>query len=167
MLSLICVAMLTTTNKIVVENIPRTVVNENYQLNSDDSYFKQCLKSVDCRMLKEALYWEARGESDKGVIAVAYVILNRTNHKNWWPSTIKGVVTQPYQFSYRHDGSMDKGFTEKRQYVRVATIAAKVIDGIIPSPVAGSTYYHHKSISPYWAKVKRKVAQIGNHVFRQ
>ena len=159
--------MLTTTNKIVAERVDHPETVASYKLKTDEQYFKECMRSVQCKMLSEALYYESRSESDKGVIAVAHVILNRVNHPTLWPSTIKGVVTQPYQFSYRHDGSMDKGFTEKRQYVRVATIAAKVIDGIIPSPVAGSTYYHHKSISPYWSKVKRKVAQIGNHVFRQ
>lgn len=155
-----------TTNKTVVENIPHTVVKENYQLRSDDSYFKQCLKSVDCRMLKEALYWEARGESDKGVIAVAYVILNRTNHKNW-PSTIKEVITQPWQFSYRMEDNFQKGFTDKKQHRRMAIIAQKVLDGELKNPIGDATHYHHQRILPKWAKVKRKVVQIGNHVFRQ
>lgn len=165
MLSLISGVMLTT-NKSVVENIPHTVVKETYQLKSDDSYFKQCLKSVDCRMLKEALYWEARGESDRGVVAVAYVILNRTNHKNW-PSTIKEVITQPWQFSYRMEDNFQKGFTDKKQHRRMAIIAQKVLDGELNNPIGDATYYHHQRILPSWAKVKRKVAQIGNHVFRK
>lgn len=165
MLSLISGVMLTT-NKSVVENIPHTVVKETYQLKSDDSYFKQCLKSVDCRMLKEALYWEARGESDRGVVAVAYVILNRTNHKNW-PSTIKEVITQPWQFSYRMEDNFQKGFTDKKQHRRMAIIAQKVLDGELKNPIGDATYYHHQRILPSWAKVKRKVTQIGNHVFRQ
>ena len=155
-----------TTNKTVVENIPHTVVKESYQLKSDDSYFKWCMKNNDCKWMAQALYYEARSESDKGVTAVAHVILNRVNHR-YWPSTIKGVITQPWQFSYRHDGSMDKGFTDKKQYVRVAVIAAKVLEGEISSPIGSATYYHTISVAPVWAKVKRKVAQIGNHVFRQ
>ena len=156
-----------TTNKTFVENIPYTVVKENYQLRSDDSYFNRCLKSVDCRMLKEALYWEARGESDKGVIAVAYVILNRAKHPTQWPSTIKGVIEQPWQFSYRMEGNYQNGFTDKKQHRRMAIIAQKVLDGELKNPVGGAVYYHHQRILPSWAKVKRKVAQIGNHVFRQ
>ena len=155
-----------TTNKAVVENIPHTVVKENYQLRSDDSYFKQCLKSIDCRMLKEALYWEARGESDKGVIAVAYVILNRTNHKNW-PSTIKGVITQPWQFSYRMEDNFQKGFTEKKQYIRIAVLAAKVLEGSIANPVENAVYYHRHDISTQWSKKKKLVAKIGSHNFYQ
>lgn len=166
MLSLILGAMLMTTNKTVVENIPHTVVKENYQLRSDDSYFKWCMKNNDCKWMTQALYYESRSESDRGVAAVAHVILNRMNHK-YWPSTVKGVITQHKQFSYRHDGSMDKGFTDKKQYVRVAVIAAKVLEGEISSPVGNATHYHTTSVAPVWSKVKRKVAQIGNHVFRQ
>ena len=166
MLSLISGAMLMTTNKTVVENIPHTVVKESYQLKSDDSYFKWCMKNNDCKWMAQALYYEARSESDKGVTAVAHVILNRVNHR-YWPSTIKGVITQPWQFSYRHDGSMNKGFTDKKQYVRVAVIAAKVLEGEIASPVGNSVYYHRHDVSNKWTKVKRKVVQIGNHVFRR
>ena len=165
-LSLILGAMLMTTNKTVVENIPHTVVKESYQLKSDDSYFNQCLKSIDCRMLKEALYWEARGESDKGVIAVAYVILNRANHKNW-PSTIKGVITQPWQFSYRMEGNYQNGFTDKKQHRRMTIIAAKVLEGELKNPIGEAVYYHRYDVSNKWTKVKRKVVQIGNHVFRK
>ena len=163
---LILVSGILATNKVVVENIPHTVVKESYWLKSDDSYFKQCMKSAECRILKQALYWEARGEPDKGVIAVAYVILNRTNHKNW-PSTIKEVITQPWQFSYRMEDNFQKGFTDKKQHRRMAIIAQKVLDGELKNPVGGAVYYHHQRILPSWAKVKRKVAQIGNHVFRQ
>lgn len=166
-MSLICAAMLISTNKTIVENIPHTVVKESYWLKSDDSYFKQCMKSVDCKMLREALYWEARGESDKGVIAVAYVILNRTKHPTQWPSTIKGVITQPWQFSYRTEGNYQNGFTDKKQHRRMAIIAAKVLEGELKNPIGEAVYYHRYDVSNKWTKVKRKVVQIGNHVFRK
>lgn len=165
-MSLICAAMLMSTNKTVVESIPHTVSKENYQLKTDDWYFKWCMKDSDCKWMAEALYYESRSESDKGIAAVAYVIINRLEHK-YWPSTVKGVITQSKQFSYRNDGSMVKGFTEKKQYVRVAVIAAKVLKREISSPVADSVYYHRYDSTPYWSKVKRKVVQIGNHVFRR
>lgn len=135
-------------------------------LTKQEYTIDECEKSIDCRYLVQALYHEARGESDKGVIAVAYVILNRANHKNW-PSTIKGVITQPWQFSYRMEDNFQKGFTDKKQHRRMAIIAQKVLDGELKNPIGGAVYYHHQRILPRWAKVKRKVAQIGNHVFRQ
>lgn len=164
---LICVVTLTYTSKTAVKSVPHTVVKESYQLKSDDSYFKQCMKSVECKWLTEMGYHESRSESDKGVAAVMYVVLNRAKHPSLWPSTVKGVITQKSQFSYRFDGSLEKGFTDKKQYRRIAVIAQKVVSGEIASPVGSATHYHTTSISPYWSKVKRKVVQIGNHVFRQ
>lgn len=164
-MSLICVAMLTTTNKIVAERVdhPETVVQ--YTLKTDEQYYKECMRSVRCKWLAEATYYESRSESDKGVAAVAYVILNRVKHPTLWPNTISGVITQRNQFSYRHDGSMKKGFTEKEQYDRVATIAAKVLEGKIVNPVGKAVYYHTKNISTSWSRKKIKVAEIDNHVF--
>ena len=164
---LILVSGILATNKVVVENIPHTVVKESYWLKSDDSYFKQCMKSAECIILKQALYWEARGEPDKGVIAVAYVILNRAKHPTQWPSTIKGVIEQPWQFSYRMEGNYQNGFTDKKQHRRMAIIAQKVLEGELKNPVGDSTYYHRWDVSNKWTKMKRKVVQIGNHVFRQ
>lgn len=156
-----------TTNKIVVENIPHTVAKESYQLKSDDSYFKQCMKSVQCKWLTEMGYWEARGEPDKGVVAVMYVVLNRAKHPTQWPSTIKGVIEQPWQFSYRMEGNYQNGFTDKKQHYRMAVIAQKVLDGELDNPVGNSVYYHRYDVSNKWTKMKRKVVQIGNHVFRR
>lgn len=158
-LSLILSATLVTTNKNVVEEVPKAVVKP------EKDYYKSCIKSIRCRWLAEALYYESRSESDRGVAAVAYVILNRVNHPTLWPSTVAGVIKQKSQFSYRFDGSLKKGFTEQSQYVRVATIAAKAIDGSIKNPVGKATHYHIKNISTSWSKKKTVVAVIDNHIF--
>lgn len=160
-LSLICVAMLTTTNKTVVEEIPKIVAK------TDEEYYNQCLRSVRCRWLTEAAYFEARGESDKGVVAVVYVVLNRVKHPTLWPNTIAGVIKQRSQFSYRHDGSLEKGFTEKKQYVRIAVLAAKVLEGSVDNPIGESTHYHRHDISTQWSRKKKLVARIGSHNFYQ
>ena len=59
--------------------------------------------------LAEALYFEARGESIKGQVAVAEVILNRVE-SNKFPNTVCGVINQgtgrkyACQFTYTCDG---------------------------------------------------------------
>lgn len=108
---------------------------------------------------------ESRSESDKGVAAVLHVIMNRVNHPKMWPSTISGVISQPWQFSYRTDGSLEKGFTDKRQYRRIAVIAKKVLDGEISSPVGDSTHYHTKQVKPVWREKLTKIGSIGRHIF--
>ena len=145
---------------IVDQQIPfrKFLTKEEYLIN-------ECEKSIECRYLLQALYWEARGESDKGVVAVAYVILNRTKHPSW-PSTVEGVVTQPWQFSYRMENNFQKGFTDKKQYSRIAMVAQKVLAMELKNPIGGATHYHATSIkAPKWTRKKRVVAVIGNHVF--
>lgn len=145
---------------IVEQQIPlrKFLTKEEYLIN-------ECEKSIECRYLLQALYWEARGESDKGVVAVAYVILNRTKHPSW-PSTVEEVITQPWQFSYRMENNFQKGFTDKKQYSRIAMIAIKVLATELQNPIGEATHYHTIHIKvPKWARKKRVVAVIGNHVF--
>ena len=62
---------------------------------------------AEWQCLTEALYFEARGESLEGQIAVAEVILNRVDSP-LYPRTVCGVVKQRggggCQFSYTCDG---------------------------------------------------------------
>ena len=48
--------------------------------------------------LARIVYWEARGESEMGQLAVANVVLNRVRHENW-PDTIAEVIYQKHQFT--------------------------------------------------------------------
>lgn len=52
----------------------------------------------DVNELARIVYWEARGESEEGQLAVANVVLNRVRHKAW-PNTICGVIYQKHQFT--------------------------------------------------------------------
>lgn len=125
----------------------------------------RCAESKQCRLLTEVSYYESRSEGDKGVVAVMSVVLNRASHPTKWPNTIREVVYQKRQFSYTHDGSLKKGFTEKEQYTRISLLAHSVLNGGIDSDVGNATFYHRKDISPSWSKHKVKVAQIESHNF--
>lgn len=119
----------------------------------------------ECKWLAEVGYHEARGESDKGVAAVMHVVLNRKNHDTMWPATVSGVVTQKAQFSYRHDGSMKRGFAEKDQYKRMVKLAKAVVHGKIEDPTDGAVFYHTKAVKPGWSKRVKKLDVIGSHIF--
>ena len=94
------------------------------------------------------------------------VIMNRASHPTKWPNTIREVVYQKRQFSYTHDGSLKKGFTEKEQYTRIALLAHSVLNGGIDSPVEQATHYHTKQISPpNWSKKLKSRGRIGDHLF--
>jgi spore germination cell wall hydrolase CwlJ-like protein len=125
--------------------------------------------------LSEAIYHEARGESDQGQLAVANVIINRAMNKNY-PSTICGVVFQnadrglyKCQFTFACDGKSDMG-TEKRAWqhsVKMAAVAFHEFQlGDRPGVVPNSTlYYHTASVYPSWSRSFRRVASIGAHIF--
>ena len=84
--------------------------------------------------LATAIYFEARGESYRGQVAVAQVVLNRVKHK-LYPDTICGVVFQNQnrrnscQFSFACDGrperiTDDKSWAAGRRRSRAAPCRA-------------------------------------------
>ena len=129
-----------------------------------EQIFNDCMKSEDCRVMAHASYYEARNQSDEGVVAVMHVIKNRVAHKAW-PDTVKGVVYQKNQFSYLWDGSTKKAM-KKEQHKRMAVLAHKVLNGEVESPVADSVFYHTRYIKkPGWSKRVTKVGVLGDHIF--
>jgi spore germination cell wall hydrolase CwlJ-like protein len=125
------------------------------------------MRSLDC--LAEAIYYEARSETEDGQRAVAQVVLNRMRHPTY-PSTVCGVVYQGSerrtgcQFSFTCDGSLAipaRGFG----WDRARRIAAEALAGKVYAPVGYSTHYHTVAVLPYWASSLAKTAVIGAHIF--
>ncbi len=119
--------------------------------------------------LTEALYFEARGETLKGQLAVAEVILNRVDSRRY-PDTVCGVISQgakrmnACQFSFKCDGHPEK-FSERTAYERVGKIARLMLEGRERLLTDGATHYHTRHVSPSWARRLTKTAQIGVHLF--
>lgn len=127
-----------------------------------------CKKDKDCSKLAEALYHEARSESDEGVVAVAQVILNRSSHPKRWKHTVRGVIEEKWQFSYLWDGSVKRGMKNKAQVERMTIIAYDAIHGNIKSSlVKDALFYHTVGMKKYprWSKKKKLIATVGEHVF--
>ncbi len=119
--------------------------------------------------LAEALYFEARGESLAGQIAVAEVILNRVDSPRY-PNSVCGVIRQgeanggACQFSYRCDGRSDQP-TETTAYERMGKVAWAMLEGRPRTLTNKATHYHATRVNPSWASRMRKTAEIGDHVF--
>lgn len=119
--------------------------------------------------LTEALYFEARGESIRGMTAVAEVILNRVDARAY-PDTVCAVVNQGTgeryrcQFTYTCDGRAET-ITEPRAYERVGKIAKLMLDGAPRSLTGGAMYYHTRAVSPRWSKVFDRTVTIDDHHF--
>ncbi|MBT8416448.1 MAG: cell wall hydrolase [Silicimonas sp.] len=119
--------------------------------------------------LREALYFEARGETTKGIFGVAEVILNRVDDPRY-PSSVCGVVNQGTgeryrcQFTYTCDGRPETmGESESRDLV--GKVARIMLDGAPRNLTSGATHYHTKSVKPRWARVFPRTTTIGYHHF--
>ncbi len=124
---------------------------------------------LDC--LTQAVYYEARGETDSGQRAVAQVILNRVRHPAY-PKTICNVVYQGAvkrtgcQFSFTCNGIMSNR-VESWAWKRARTVAEDALDGYVMKSVGASTHFHVLGISPDWSVRMQRTATIGNHAFYQ
>jgi spore germination cell wall hydrolase CwlJ-like protein len=117
--------------------------------------------------LTEALYFEARGESLEGQIAVAEVILNRAD-SGLYPRTVCGVVKQRggggCQFSYVCDGRDDR-MHEAEAADLAGRIARAMLDAAPRVLTEGATHFHTGSVRPDWSKRFDRTAKIGAHYF--
>ena len=132
---------------------------------TDNERISQCESDKMCKYLAEAGYFESKGEPDKGVKAVMFVVLQRVADEKRWPSTVKGVLRQPAQFSYVSDGRLERGVVEKKRYKEIMVIAHKVLNGDTINPVPKANHFHATKLKRVWTKNMRVVAVIGNHVF--
>ena len=119
--------------------------------------------------LAEALYFEARGESLAGQVAVAEVILNRVDDGSY-PDSVCGVVRQGHdtegacQFSFYCDGRPEH-VNNREIFERIGKIAWVMLGGKPRILTGKATHFHATSVSPRWASRMVRTAQIGAHVF--
>ncbi|MDQ0546990.1 spore germination cell wall hydrolase CwlJ-like protein [Methylobacterium brachiatum] len=124
------------------------------------------------RCLSEAVYFEARSESEAGRAAVAQVVLNRVK-SGLYPSSVCGVVYQNRhhymgcQFSFACEGKSLR-ITDAGAWESATRIARSVIEGrTYLAEVGAATHYHADYVRPGWARRLRKMDVIGRHIFYQ
>lgn len=137
---------------------------EPYVASRDAAVFD---RSLQC--LTEAIYYEARSESEGGQRAVAQVVLNRVRHPAY-PNTVCGVVyqgshrTTGCQFSFTCTGVMGP-IGEPAAWNRARQIANAALRGQVYRPVGLAVNYHTTAINPYWASSLRTQTTVGAHIF--
>jgi spore germination cell wall hydrolase CwlJ-like protein len=117
--------------------------------------------------LQSALYFEARGESLRGQFAVAEVILNRVDSRDY-PNSVCAVVKQGgnggCQFSYVCDGNSDV-MRDRQAADKAGRIASIMLNGAPRGLTAGATHFHTRAVNPRWAHQFPRTATIGAHLF--
>jgi spore germination cell wall hydrolase CwlJ-like protein len=127
---------------------------------------------ADLRCLAENIYFEARSEPLAGQHAVAEVTLNRVRSPRF-PDTVCEVVHEAHWDPVRRRRTAAFSWTELKStheprgaaWRRAVDAATAVYDGTHTPVVSNALFYHTTSIHPYWAKEKKSIATIGNHVF--
>lgn len=120
--------------------------------------------SPELTCLAQAVYFEARGEELAGQLAVAQVIINRTE-SGQFPQDYCGVVTQRGQFSFVHGGHIPSAPASSTAWQRARAIARIAHQDLWDSGVGDSLYFHAASVRPGWARRKAQVARIDSHLF--
>lgn len=116
---------------------------------------------AELRCLAGAVYFESRGESLPGQLAVAHVVLNRAQSGRF-PTSLCGVVHQKSQFSFVRGGRMP-AIRNGAQWNNAVAIAQIAREGSWKNHAPGALFFHARYVSPGWRKTR--IAQIDNHIF--
>ncbi|KQN07510.1 hydrolase [Sphingobium sp. Leaf26] len=116
----------------------------------------------DMKCLAGAVYFESKGESLEGQLAVARVIINRAKSGRF-ASSLCGVVYQPSQFSFVRGGGMPPVRIDSRSWRQAVAIAQIATNDSWDSRAEGALFFHARRVSPGWGKAK--LAMIDNHIF--
>ena len=134
----------------------------------EEALFSKSLTALDLDIAARTVYGEARGESDAGKLAVAWVIRNRVEAETWFGEGIAGVCKKPWQFSCwnQNDPNREKLLVLKKDSIGYQQALAAVARALvsIDDPTDGSRHYHTKAVRPHWA-IGKPTKIIGNHLF--
>jgi len=128
------------------------------------------LKDRQLQCLAKNIYYESRGESLQGQVAVAKVTLTRLDEG--YARTVCGVVQQRStagcQFEWVCKESLPRpAGAVWQQAVAISALLLHAPRDTVEDPTNGATHFHATYINwrPGWARDKDSVQRIGNHVF--
>jgi spore germination cell wall hydrolase CwlJ-like protein len=122
------------------------------------------------KCLANAIYFEARGEVERGQMAVAQVVLNRA-FSGYYPGNVCDVVYQnahrhlACQFTFACDSHRDV-VNDQKSWSVANRIANEALDGKFWLPEVGkATHYHATYVNPWWVRTMTKHTKLGIHIF--
>ena len=118
--------------------------------------------SAEERCLAGAVYFESKGESLNGQLAVARVVMARAKSGRF-PTTLCGVVYQKSQFSFVRGGGMPPIAASSNHWRNAVAISKIALNGSWKSPVEGALFFHARHVSPGWRLTR--IGSIDNHIF--
>lgn len=120
--------------------------------------------------LARAIYFESRGETLRGQIGVAQVIMNRV-FSRFYPDSVCAVVYQnahrrhACQFSFACNGRRNE-IKDQPAWELAQRIAKLTLDGRIwDAEIGKATHYHATFVHPWWVDTMTRVTAYGIHIF--
>jgi hypothetical protein len=129
-----------------------------------DKFATNAALDQETNCLATAVYFEARGESLEGQLAVARVVMNRAASGRYPPDWCS-VVKQPAQFSFVRHGEFPQADTNSDAWRKAEAIAELAAANIVPSVSSDVLWYHADYVAPSWRRNLQEVQQIGAHIF--
>ena len=129
-----------------------------------DKYSAGAALSEEANCIATAVYFEARGESLEGQLAVARVVMNRAA-SGQYPASWCAVVKQPAQFSFVRHGAFPAVNTGSTAWARAQGITRLAMANVVPSLTTDVLWYHANYVAPSWGKRLSMVQKIGAHIF--
>ncbi len=128
----------------------------------------------DVRLLAATVWAEARSEGEKGMRAVAHVMVNRMGPR--FGAGVEDVVLAPRQFSAWNVGDPNRplalnperyasGGVNRITWLQAQQIAREVLEGRSVDPTQGALFYHTHAVRPSWSRYGVGKRSIGAHVF--
>ena len=114
--------------------------------------------------LATAVYFEARGETVEGQLAVARVVMNRAASGRY-PSSWCSVVKQPAQFSFVQHGQFPAVDTASTAWARAQGVTRLALANVVPSLTTDVLWYHADYVAPSWGHRLSFAQKIGQHIF--
>ena len=153
----------------ITENKFQNLKESNGLYNEDIVSIKEREKELACLALN--IYREAGHEHFEGKVAVAQVVMNRTQNENF-PKDVCGVVYQKNvvmqkvvcQFSWFCDASIKARPINQEAYEESYAVAKKVLlEKFRLDVMKDALYFHADYVNPRWGK--EKIGKIGRHIF--
>lgn len=131
-------------------------------------------EETDVRLLAATVWAEARSEGEKGMRAVAHVMVNRMGPR--FGEGIEDVVLAPRQFSAWNVGDPNRplalnperyarGGVNKITWEQALRISREVLERRSVDPTRGALFYHTHAVRPSWSRYGIGKHSIGAHVF--
>lgn len=123
----------------------------------------------DLQCLALTVYFEARGEPEKGQVAVAHVVMNRVRDRRW-PGNVCDVVheggreRENCQFSWYCDRYGDNP-RHRTDWNAAFDLARTAYWSGSEDPTGGALWYHAVYVKPIWRRKLVRWGRIGTHIF--